>query len=238
MLNRRHLLISAGALLAIPSLAKAAVHPLARVAAAQKAIAAQNAAKRAFNAKFILESLGENMTPVETRIAIFELVRRVPYKLTAWKGDPLSLFALGRGDCRHKAAAATRLLQAAGFSARQTLVTFDWADLPIPRDMLDLLTDTRSFHDTVVVSIDGKERLFDATWDPDLRAAGFPVLDRWDGVSGTLPITPGKLDIVRPEKIPKNVSIYDFYGFRWPVRKKTLEFNRRFNAWTDEMRTI
>lgn len=238
MLNRRHLLITAGSLLVAPPFSMAAIHPLARVAAAQKAIAAQNAANRPFNAKFVLKALGEDMTPTETRIAIFELVRRSPYKLTAWKGDPLSLFVLGRGDCRHKAAAAAHLLKAAGFSARQTLVTFDWADLPIPRRILDLLTDTRSFHDTVLTSINGAEKLFDATWDPDLRAAGFPVLDRWDGLTGTLPITRGELRLVRAEEIPKNTNIYEFYGFRWPIKSKTLEFNRQFNAWSDEMRAI
>lgn len=238
MLDRRHLLLSAGSLLITLPRAMAANYPLARVVTAQKVLTEQLAAKRPLSAAFVLQSLGPGLTPAETRIALFELVRRVPYKLSKWTGDPLSLFTLGRGDCRHKAAAAKLLLVQAGFPAVQRQVTFDWADLPIPSEMLALLSDTRSFHDTVYVKIDGKEQLFDATWDPDLRAAGFPVMDRWDGMSATVPITRCRQEIVRLERLPKGINLYDHYEFRWPVRKKTLEFNRRFNAWSDAVRSI
>lgn len=239
MLNRRQLISSGFSVLAftVARPARAAADLNARVMQAERAIAKSLAAGRPPSAASILSSLQtEDLSPAETRVAIFELVRRVPYKLTSWKGDRVSLFALGRGDCRHKAAAAEILLKSAGMQAQHRLVTFDWVDLPIPRELLGLLTDTRSFHDTVFVDIDGKPTLYDATWDPPLYSAGFPVLDRWDGVSETLPITFGLSQVVDMAAIPKNSNLYEQFGFRWPERKKTLAFNRAFNAWSDGVR--
>lgn len=236
MLNRRQFVASAGTLLmASPLLHRSAsAAPTERIASVERKLAQM--VGKPVSPDFILSSLGQDLKPVEKRIAIFELVRRVPYKLTAWTGDPDSLFSLGRGDCRHKAAAAARLLRKAGFKAEQALVTFDWADLPVPREMFDILTDTRSFHDTVYVSIDGRRTLFDATWDPALRAVGFPILDAWDGSDQTQPITKGEIQLVNLSEIPKNSNMYEHFGFRWPKREKTLAFNRKFNAWTDSIR--
>lgn len=216
--------------------ASAAIGVTERVLTAESTIARRIATTNAVSAEFVLASLGADMGPVETRIAIFELVRRVPYKLTSWTGDPMSLFSLQRGDCRHKAAAANQLLRKSSFRSDQRIVTFDWADLPIPAEILALLTDTRSFHDTVYVDIDGRQTLFDATWDPALGLAGFPITDAWDGKTSTAAITAGKTQIVRQSEIPKGSNIYEHYGVKWPNRERTLAFNRSFNAWSDKVR--
>lgn len=238
MLDRRRFmaLSTSGILAGIARSATAATDPYARVAIAEQVIAAANGAGKPVPASVVLNALGSDLAPHEKRIAIFELVRRVPYKLTAWKGDPESLFSLGRGDCRHKAAAARHLLRKAGFEAEHRIVTFDWADLPVPRSMLSLLTDTRSFHDTVYVSVSGKWLLFDATWDPALARIGFPVLTSWDGISSTSAVTAGEVEIVRVGEIPKGSNMYEHFGIRWPNRERTLSFNRNFNAWSDRAR--
>jgi hypothetical protein len=57
----------------------------------------------------------------------------MPYQLGSWNNQSMSLFEQGFGDCRHKAAAAERLLVAGGITAKRKLVQFDWADLPVPR---------------------------------------------------------------------------------------------------------
>ncbi|WP_407216980.1 hypothetical protein [Enterobacter hormaechei] len=87
----------------------------------------------------------------------------------------MSLFQQGFGDCRHKAAAAERLLTDGGITAKRKLVRFDWADLPVPADILAILPQTQGFHDTVAFELQGKTYLFDAT-DMALRGAGFPVM--------------------------------------------------------------
>lgn len=75
----------------------------------------------------------------------------------------MSLFQQGFGDCRHKAAAAERLLTDGGITAKRKLVRFDWADLPVPADILAILPQTQGFHDTVAFELQGKTYLFDAT---------------------------------------------------------------------------
>lgn len=98
------------------------------------------------------------------------------------------------------------------------------------------LTDTRGFHDTVELTLDGQRIIVDPTWDPALAAAGFPVMPAWDGVSSTAPVTIGQLTAIRPGDVPEGVSLYDHFGLRWPVREQTLAFNRAFNAWSDTFR--
>jgi transglutaminase-like putative cysteine protease len=44
----------------------------------------------------------------------------MPYQLGSWNNQSMSLFEQGFGDCRHKAAAAERLLVAGGITARKT----------------------------------------------------------------------------------------------------------------------
>ncbi|MBN9360708.1 MULTISPECIES: transglutaminase domain-containing protein [unclassified Devosia] len=196
---------------------------------------AKRAAGQPVTAVWLVDALGA-MDARLKRVAAFELVRRIPYKLSAWTGDPESLFNNGRGDCRHKEAAERRLLSRMGENAFHVRILFDWADLPIPRDILDNLTDTRGFHDAVEVMIEGKSVIVDATWDPALAAAGFPFLPAWDGVSATAPITNGQLTVIRPEDLPKDTNLYEDFGIPWPVRERTLAFNRALNTWTEKFR--
>lgn len=208
------------------------------VLAVETQLTARRSAGQAITVDWLIASLG-SMDDRLLRIAAFELVRRVPYKLSSWTGDPESLFNAGRGDCRHKEAAARRFLSRLGYRAVHIQVLFDWADLPIPGDILGNLNDTRGFHDTVEwVDSDGRRVLVDPTWDPALAAAGFPVLPAWDGVSSTMPVTNGTLTAILPGDIPEGVSLYDHFGLRWPVRERTLAFNRAFNAWSDTFRSV
>ena len=105
---------------------------------------------------WVLQSLGLKPGSTELRRAIFELVRRIPYQLGAWNGESMSLFQQGFGDCRHKAAAAERLLTDGGITAKRKLVRFDWADLPVPADILAILPQTQGFHDTVAFELQAK----------------------------------------------------------------------------------
>lgn len=236
-MNRRHLLLGgmAASLLTTirPAFGQADFGQI--VLKVEDSMKSRRDAGQPITADWLLDGLG-TMDPRLKRIATFELVRRVPYKLSGWTGDPESLFNQGRGDCRHKEAATRRLLARQGYQAVHLRILFDWADLPIPKQILDNLTDTRGFHDAVELTVDGVSSLVDATWDPPLAAAGFPILPAWDGQSPTAPITSGNLTVVRPGDVPEGVNLYDHFGLRWPVRERTLAFNRAFNAWSDTFR--
>lgn len=239
-MNRRMFLIGAGATALAPGRAVAqdqASQALdARIADVERALKAQRAEGKTPSCKWIAEQLQVGLTARDQRIAAFKIVQGVPYKLTAWTGNPDSLFAIDRGDCRHKSAALLQLMRAWKIDARPVQVPFDWADLPIPKSVLQPLAETRGLHDTVEVSVDGKMILVDATWDLVLGNAGFPVLANWNGVEPTPAITPRAKVIIRQGDIKAGTDLYAYFGFRWPERKRTIAFNRAFNAWTDELR--
>jgi len=239
-MNRRSLIAGAAAAVFLPKLAFAQSSPgkvAARVSQVEGEIAGRRASGTPLSGNWIAERLGDGLSAAERRVSAFRLVQNVPYKLTSWKGDPDSLFTLGQGDCRHKSAALLRLLRAWKFEARPLLVPFDWKDLPIPSAVLEPLLETRGIHDSVEVVVDGKFVLIDPTWDPALASAGFPVLTDWDGYGPTPAITKKVSVAVRPGDLKAGTDIFAHFGIKWPERKRTLAFNRAFNAWTDEVRS-
>ncbi len=189
------------------------------------------------SAEEVAEILGRGLSPVEQRIMAFELVRGFPYRLSRWDpSQPDGLFALGAGDCRHKAAALRRLFRIWGYPAQPVQVVFDWRDLPIPDSILALLGETRSFHQSVEVGLDGRSIIVDATWDPFLGTQGFPVLSAWDGRGATLQLTKAATEVIRPSAYASFGELFQRYGIAWPSREKTLAFNRALNAWLDGLR--
>ncbi|WP_077470756.1 transglutaminase domain-containing protein [Rhizobium sp. P44RR-XXIV] len=239
-MNRRAFIVGIGTVAATPrrlfAQASGAGAIEASVAQIEQEIAAKGADKRPISVNLIAELIRSELKEPERRVAAYRLVQNVPYKLTAWNGDPDSLFNLGQGDCRHKTAALRALMKALSIKTQHILMVFDWADLPIPATILSNLVETRSFHDTVEIQQDGSNLLVDSTWDPDLAKAGFPVLTNWNGVNATLPITPKTTVTIRDGDFPKGTDLYVKFGIRWPERKRTQAFNRAFNAWTDEVR--
>lgn len=239
-MNRRTFLFSATSALLASTRNGVAQQPKqtleVRVADLQRDMTSKRIQGSPVSAAWISEKLKAGLTDRDRRIAAFGIVRDIPYKLTAWSGDPNSLFQLDRGDCRHKSAALIKLMRACGSEARPIQIPFDWADLPIPKSVLELLAETRGFHDTVEVNVDGFWILVDPTWDPALAKAGFPVLANWNGVDATLPITSRATTIIRQGDFNPGTDLYAHFGIRWPERSRTLAFNRAFNAWTDTMR--
>ena len=186
---------------------------------------------------WVLQSLKLQPGSTELRSAIFELVRRIPYLLGSWNGESMSLFQQGFGDCRHKAAAAERLLIAGGVTAKRKLVHFNWADLPVPAEILAILPQTQGFHDTVVFELKGKTYLFDATWDMALRGAGFPVMPSWDGNSDTWAVTGTQISGLQTVQMPQpGKDIYSANQMSWPQRERTMAFNQALNNWLEDIR--
>ncbi len=236
-MNRRQFLGLAGAAVTLSATwAYGQVGIEDRVIAVEGEMISRRSAGRPLPSEWFAEELSRGLSLRDSSIAAFHLVQRVPYKLSSWTGDPDSLFTLGQGDCRHKSAAIRRLMRLLGYQASPVQIPFDWADLPIPENVLALLSETRGIHDAVEVVIDGQKRLVDPTWDPALGSVGFPIARSWDGVSSTPFVTSRANIIVRAGDVPQGRSLYDHFRIAWPVREKTLAFNRAFNAWSDELR--
>lgn len=238
-MDRRRFVIGTFAAVTTPFNAFAQVRSVnvdERVAEMEAKVVRRRELGKPIPASWIVSGLEDGLTMRERRIAAFRLVQDYFYKLTAWKGDPDSLFSLGRGDCRHKSAALLRLLRAWRIEARPVQIPFDWADLPIPAYVLEPLLETRGIHDSVEAKIDGRFVLVDPTWDPALGKVGFPILTSWDGTGPTLPITEKANVIVRPGDLTPGTDIFAHFGIKWPERDRIVAFNRALNVWTDEVR--
>jgi len=81
-------------------------------------------------------------------------------------------------------------------------VLFDWKDLPLPIEVIGILKNSTTVwgHNALMLNINNKEILVDATWDPALMRSKFPVTVNWDGKSSTLGITRGKTTVMTPEE--------------------------------------
>lgn len=99
-------------------------------------------------------------------------------------------FSQGWGTCAGKNYLLAELLETAGVPVTHMIATCDLRDtLPdLPADLRALaesgaLPDVHSF--LTVLGPDGPV-LVDASWDPPLAGAGFPVQADWDGCANTL----------------------------------------------------
>lgn len=141
------------------------------------------------------------------RIALFEYIQKFPYKVCP-KGDSLSLIKNGFGDCRHKHNLLYELFQGIGLDVKKVKVLFDWKDLPLPQEILEILKESDSIwgHNALVIKINGKEVLVDATWPKKLKKKGFSITDNWDGLSDTEKITSGKTKTISVKEYEKYKS--------------------------------
>ena len=137
-------------------------------------------------------------------IKIFENVQKIPYKVCKFDENKIDE-NIQHGDCRHKSVLLKRLLEEKGFKVKKIKVIFDWKDLPLPKDILGILkkSDTIWGHSSLLVEIRKKKILVDASWDPPLAKAVFPVTKKWNGASDTLPVSKGKTEILSLEEYKK-----------------------------------
>lgn len=185
----------------------------------------------------IANILSSGASAHEYRLAAFEVIRRLPFRFARFNpNSPDDLFTFGYGDGRHKAAALNRLMHVVNDPSRVVTIPFNWRDLPIPVTVLTPLSETRGFHDSVEMLINGEYHLVDATWDPVFAKVGFPVLPSWNGLTATPSITRAGATILRPGTFKSRVELYERFGFGSPERPKTLAFYRAFNAWAAKVR--
>jgi hypothetical protein len=127
-------------------------------------------------------------------IDIFEKVQEIPYNVCKYNEGEIDE-NLEKGDCRHKHFLLKKLLEQKGFEVGVVKVVFDWKDLPIPKNILDILkSGTIWDHDSLKIKVNGDWISVDCTWNPKLKEKGFPVTENWDGNSDTMQVTTGKLE--------------------------------------------
>lgn len=148
-----------------------------------------------WNLELISRNLTKGLDTEKRRIKLFEFVQSFPYEIMHYDAQPTRLLDYERGDCRHKRELLYSLFKNSGEQVRRVGVVFDWADLPIPKEMLSILktTGTTGFHSALEFKTNDSWVYVDPTWDQGLQKLGFPVTTNWDGISPTKRVTNGKL---------------------------------------------
>ena len=84
-----------------------------------------------------------------------------------------------------------------GFCVEKIKILFDWKDLPIQKELLDMLKISGTIfpHNALYLYIGNNKILIDATWPLKLKKIGFPVTENWNGTSDTNSITTKKNQI-------------------------------------------
>ncbi len=141
-------------------------------------------------------------------VKLFKKVQKIPYKVCRFDKEKIDE-NLPYGDCRHKSELLYNLLRREGFEVEKIKVIFDWKDLPIPKEILSILkkSGTVWVHDSLKVKINNKWIKVDCTWNPELKAKGFPVTETWDGRSDTKQVTEGKLEFYDAENCKKKIKV-------------------------------
>ncbi len=198
--------------------------------------------------EIIVQKLNEwtrDLGPKESRIAVFEYVRDIPYAIVAGLGRPIQgparMLVQNRGYCEPKHILMYMMYQRLGIPVKYVTYPFSWSaqDINYPWKLKKLVYGVpMGYHLACKTYINGEWVLVDATWDLPLKKLGFAVNESWDGVSHTL-------NAVKPEEEIIHENDRDRAEYirarRWELltEKKKVSSRRFFNElnnWLQEAR--
>lgn len=165
-------------------------------------------------------------------VSLFYHIRDMPYaivgKLDYSQSWPENLLLTGHGSCVSKHQLFAEYLHHLYIPVRFITIPFYWDDpmIQYPNHLRVLAASLPlSYHLACQVEVEGRWVLVDATWDPPLQSAGFPVNLHWDGKSDTLPaVTPVPVRI-NPDDPPTTHIVHEKPDDRIRI-KKSVPDNR------------
>jgi transglutaminase-like putative cysteine protease len=173
------------------------------------------------------------MEPVQQRISVFTHIRDIPYAIIpGWRNSDTiirMMISENRGWCGPKHHLLVWMFRRMGIETRLVFIPFRWQDQQVRyppgfHEILPYLPE--AMHLCCKASLNGSWQLIDATWDPPLKDAGFPINERWDGFSETVPaVTEIEPGLKKPEHplLPEK-------------RKERIDFVNHLNQWMEEIR--
>ncbi|MDO8536394.1 MAG: hypothetical protein Q7S30_05270 [Candidatus Omnitrophota bacterium] len=197
--------------------------------------------------KFLTEKFTEwtrSLTAKSARISIYQHIRDIPYAIISELRDPKSgpsgLISINNGSCVPKHFLMALMMGELGLPVKYVTYLFKWNDpaIKFPPALKRIVKNMPiTAHLATKVNIDGKWILVDATYDPPLRKAGFPVTEIWDGVSDTKNAVIPIEEVVH-ESLQERLS---FAGKRVgeytdKERSTYAEFSKKLNYWLEELR--
>lgn len=186
----------------------------------------------------------KGLGPKESRIAVFEHIRDIPYEIVPHLRDPAygpsGLLKLHKGSCIPKHYLLGIFFTKLGIPVKYTSYPFYWKDCPIkfPLELSKIVKELpESYHLNCKAQIEKKWVLVDATYDLALEKAGFPVTRIWDGLSDTKNAVVVHKEIVH-DSIEERANYEANQKMLYTEKEKTLsaEFAERLNQWLGELR--
>lgn len=180
----------------------------------------------------------------EARIAVFTHIRDMPYEIITGLKDPVKgparTLSAGRGSCTAKHFLLGAMFAKMDIPVRYITFSFFWddPDIDYPPKLRNLARQLPvEYHLANKAFLEGKWVLVDATWDPPLAAAGYPVNERWDGVSDTLNAVKS-LDEIAHESAVERVEFANKAEGAYTEDEKLArdEFVASLNSWLWELR--
>jgi hypothetical protein len=175
--------------------------------------------------------------PLQSRIALFEHVRDIPYYHPSTR-DPSEVLASGRGSCSGKHYLLGEMFRLLGTEVRHMICVHRFNESPIvfPDEMQEMLRKNEivDMHDYLQIAVDGQWVDVDATWPQGLREFGFPVNENWDGKSA-MPLSVVPEDLVVAERDPE--ALKEELLSKLPPRQRALrkQFLAALSGWVQEL---
>jgi len=190
----------------------------------------------------VVETLGEwteGLGPEESRIAIFERIRDMPYEIIAELKDPYegpaSTIKAGRGSCTSKHFLLGAMFEILHTPVKYVTYAFYWddPDIDYPVDLRELARRAPlEYHLAIKAYIERRWVLVDATWDPPLKKAGYPINESWDGISDTKNAVKPLEEIVHASAIERDDYTSKIKGAFMEEEKAALDaFVSALNSW-------
>lgn len=166
------------------------------------------------------------MPKIKEIIKLYNKIQKIPYYCLKER-DPDLLLKKNKGSCSEKHLFLGKEFEKLGIPVKYLLIKFDWNDLPIPKEIIQKKEGgATGWHLALKIKSENKWVYVDATWDPKLAKAGFPVTKNWKGSLDTkFAVLPRK--IIELEKAPpKQVKRLDNRKF-FDTLNKWLELKRK-----------
>ena len=180
----------------------------------------------------------------ESRINIFNRIRNIPFVILPGlfnlENGPREMLASGKGFCVPKHYLLGEFYQRLDLPVKYCAYSFGWGELDAdyPPDVKKLARDLPvTYHLACQVFIEGKWILADATWDPALKKAGFPVNEKWDGRSNTVnAVNPLEEFIHENAHEMEKMSRRKLRAYSLPEKLALSRFSGKLNKWLESVR--
>jgi len=182
--------------------------------------------------------------PGERHIRIFEQIRDIPFAVILEFFDleesPAGMLEKNKGFCVPKHLLLGTMYEKLNIPVKYCAYSFRWKqqDVVYPVELMELAENIPvTYHLACKALLDGSWVCIDATWDPVLEKAGFPVNEKWDGKSDTrLAVKPIEEFTCGNIRKTREMLAAKFAAYSLPEKLELSRFSMELNKWLDELR--